>query len=144
MKTRTCFANNWTNSGANTKDMELNTEALHAACREVAKTTLWKPDGEKKRPEKEIDALAEKYYRIAHVQLQFITEQNRDPNLLVRAVRYLAHTHALPPMGKDTEWFSDMLGVLIELACPNTGLPPKGKAFITDLRRGLSAKLKME
>jgi hypothetical protein len=73
---------------------------------------------------KEIDALAEKYYRIAHVQLQFITEQNRDPNLLVRAVRYLAHTHALPPMGKDTEWFSDMLGVLIELACPNTGLPP--------------------
>ena len=52
--------------------------------------------------------------------------------------------YALPPMGKDTEWFSDMLGVLIELACPNTGLPPKGKAFITDLRRGLSAKMKME
>ena len=48
------------------------------------------------------------------------------------------------PTSKDTEWFLDMLGVMIELACPNTGLPPKEKAFITDLRRGLTAKLRME
>jgi hypothetical protein len=35
-----------------------------------------------------------------------------------------------------------MLEVLIELACPNTGIPPAGKDFVTDLRKGLSAKLK--
>jgi hypothetical protein len=46
-------------------------------------------------------------------------------------------------MGKDTRWFLDMLDVLVELACPNTDLPRGGAAFIADLRRGLSAKLKI-
>jgi hypothetical protein len=123
--------------------MELNTEALHAACLEVARATLWNPDSEKKSTEKKIEALAEKLHTVALHHLEFITETNRDPNLLVRAVRYLAHTHAIPPMRDDTGWFLDMLQVLIELACPNTDLPPRGKAFIADLRRGLSAKLKI-
>ena len=123
--------------------MELNTEALHAACLGVARETLWKPKGEKKSTVKEREALAEKLHSIALTHLEFITEEGHDPNLLVRAVRYLAHTHAIPPMRDDTGWFVDILQVLIELACPNTNLPPKGKAFILDLRRGLSAKLKM-
>ena len=122
--------------------MELNTEALHAACLEVARETLWKPKGEKKTTVKEIGALAEKLHTVALHHVEFITEQGRDPNILVLAVRYLAHTHAIPPMRDDTGWFMDMLQVLIELACPNTDLPPRGKAFIADLRKGLSAKLK--
>lgn len=122
--------------------MELNTEALHAACRAVAKQTLWKPPGEKKTTEKIVETLAGQLYGIALDRLEFIATQGLDPNLLVRAVRYLAHTHAIPPMRNDTGWFVDMLEVLIELACPNTNLPRGGKAFVTDLRRGLSAKLK--
>ena len=122
--------------------MELNTEALHAACRAVAEQTLWKPAGEKKTTEKDIEALAGQLSDIALDRLEFITTQGRDPNLLVRAVRYLAHTHAIPPMRNDTGWFVDMLEVLVELACPNTNLPRGGKAFVVDLRRGLSAKLK--
>ena len=122
--------------------MVLNTEALHAACRAVAKETLWKPAGEKKTTEKEVETLAGQLYDIALGPLDFIIEQGRDPNVLVRAVRYLAHTHAIPPMRNDTGWFIDMLEVLIELACPNTDLPRNGKAFIADLRRGLSTKLK--
>ena len=126
----------------NTKNMELNTEALHAACRAVAEQTLWKAPGEKKTTEKEFEALTGQFYDIVLVQSEFVIEQGRDPNLLVRTVRYLAHTHALPPMGKDIRWFSNMLEVLVELACPNTNLPRGGKEFVTDLRRGLSAKLK--
>jgi hypothetical protein len=124
--------------------MELNSEALHAACVEIARSTLWKPPEEVQSTENEIEALAQEYYRHALNHVEFITEQGCDPNLLVRAARYLAHTHAIPPMRDDTGWFLDMLDVLVELACPNTGLPQKGKAFITDLRRGLSTKLKME
>jgi len=122
--------------------MELNTEALHAACLQVAGETLWTMKGEKKSTAKEIEDHAAKLKGIALHQLEFITEQGRDPNILVRAVRYLAHTHAIPPMRNDTRWFTDMLEVLLELACPNTSIPPRGKEFITDLRRGLSAKLK--
>ena len=68
--------------------------------------------------------------------------EHRDPNLLIRAVRYLAHTHAVPPMGKDTRWFFGVLDVLVKLACPNTGLPRRGTGFVSDVRRGLSANLK--
>src|SRR6266581_1780778 len=111
-------------------DMELNTEALHAACLGVARETLWKPKGEKKSTVEEIGALAKKLHTVALLHVEFITEQGRDPNILVRAVRYLAHTHAIPPMRDDTGWFVDMLEVLIELACPNTGIPPRGKDFV--------------
>ena len=123
--------------------MELNIEALHAACLGVARETLWKSKGEKKSTVKEIEAHAAKLQVVALHHLEFIAEQGRDPNILVRAVRYLAHTHAIPPMRGDTGWYTDMLEVLIELACPNTDLPPKGKDFVADLRKGLSAKLKV-
>ncbi|MGH9548085.1 MAG: hypothetical protein ACRD3W_01875, partial [Terriglobales bacterium] len=83
--------------------MVLNTEALYAACRAVAEQTLWKTTREKKTTKKEIEALTERFYTSTIVHLDFIIEQHRDPNLLVRAVRYLAHTHALPPMGKDSK-----------------------------------------
>lgn len=122
--------------------MGLNTETLHAACLGVAREKLWKPKGEKKSTVKEIESLAEKLHTVVLHHVEFIIEQGRDPNILVRAVRYLAHTHAIPPTRDDRGWFVDMLQVLIKLACPNTNLQPGGKAFITDLRKGLSAKLK--
>jgi hypothetical protein len=123
--------------------MPLNSEGLHAACVEIARTTLWRPKEEVQPTEEDVEALAAQYVEHALRRIDFVTGQGRDPNLLVRAARYLAHTHALPPMGNNTGWFPEMLDVLIELACPNTGLPRQGKAFMADLRRGISEKLKM-
>jgi hypothetical protein len=62
----------------------------------------------------------------------------RDPNLIVRAVQYLALTHAIPPMRDDTSWFQDMLAVLIELACPNCGATPELEPFFRDVERGIA------
>ena len=50
--------------------------------------------------------------------MQFVDGQGRNPNLIVRAVRYLGGSHAIPPMRGDTRWFEEMLAALIELACP--------------------------
>ena len=83
--------------------MELNIEALHAACLGVAREKLWKPKGEKKSMVKKIEALAKKLHSVALTHIGFIIEQRNDPNLLVRAVRYLAHTHAIPPMRDSTQ-----------------------------------------
>lgn len=120
--------------------MELNSEALYAACLDAARSALWRKPP---RTPQEIEALAQQFCAIALDHCEFITEQSRDPNLLVRAVRYLAHTHALPPMEFDTRWFRDMLEVLVELACPNAGLPPGGETFLKDLRTGLKEKAKV-
>ena len=123
--------------------MELNTEALLAACHETAKITLWQPVDEKQPTEEEVEDLAEAFYAMSKTHLDYISEQGYDPNILVRAVRYLGHTHAIPPMKDDARWFGDMLEVLIEIACPNVNLPRKGEDFLEDLRHGLSAKAKI-
>ena len=119
--------------------MELNSEALYAACLDVARSTLW---SEPPNPSDEIDALAHRFYAIAISHSEFIADQSRDPNLLVHAIRYLAYTHAIPPMKSDTRWFQDMLEVLVELACPNSNLPPAGKNFLREIRTGLKEKAK--
>jgi hypothetical protein len=124
------------------RQRELNGEALHAACIETARRVLWQPKEKKQPTENEVEVMAKRFEREALHHLEFVVSQRRDPNLLVRAVRYLAYVHAMPPMRDDICWFSDMLDVLVELACPNAGLPPRGKEFVTDIRRGLSGKLK--
>lgn len=63
---------------------------------------------------------------------------DRDPNLIIRAVLYLPHTHAIPPMRDDTSWFQDMLAVSVELACPHCGTTADLKAFFGDLEEGIA------
>ena len=115
--------------------MELNRDELKAACYEVATNTMWDL-----RPVDvdSIQAVAAKFFQIAESHGQFVTEQGRDPNLLIRAVRYLNHVHAMPPMRDDTRWFDDMLQVLIGLACPDEEASAELEAFFQDIEQGIA------
>src|SRR5437763_15709436 len=97
--------------------MELDRTALRNACRDVARTTMWDTQPVDVTA---IETLADRFLTIALDHQDFVFGQGRDPNLITRAVRYLAHSLAIPPMKDDTQWFEDMLAALIELACPNT------------------------
>ena len=85
-----------------------------------------------------IEAVAEQFFKITEEYKDFVTEQGRDRNLIVHAVRYLADKHAIPPMRDNTQWFSDMFEVLIELACPNTGATRKSCEFLRDVEDGIA------
>lgn len=116
-------------------DMKLNREELKAVCYEVATNTMW---AQRPVDVASIEAVSARFFKIAQEQEQFVTELDRDPNLIVRAVRYLNHAHAMPPMRDDTQWFYDMLRVLIELACPDTGASPELEAFFRDIEEGIA------
>ena len=84
-----------------------------------------------------IDA-ADRLFNIAVEHEEFVVSQGRDPDLITRAVSYLAHTHAVPLTRDDTRCFSYMLNVLIELACPDAGKPEQFEAFYRDVREGVA------
>ena len=109
---------------------------LHKACFEVALTTKWaqKPVGAA-----EIQALSDRFYGIALSQVSVPLEI--DLSLISRAVRYLANTHAMPPMDDDTSWFRNMLQAVLEIARPNTGIEEENKQFLRDMRRGIGEAL---
>jgi hypothetical protein len=113
----------------------LDREALKAACFDVARTTMWD-----RRPidVASIDAVAGSCFSIALDYLDFVQGQSRDPNLVTRAVMYLSRIHAIPPMRSDTTWFSDMLAVLIELACPNAQGAAESESFYRDIEEGIA------
>jgi hypothetical protein len=113
----------------------LDQSRLRAACFEVARTTLWS-----RRPTDvlAIQSLADTFFARAVEYEEFVSGQERDPNLITRAVEYLGHTHAIPPMRDDASWFGDMLAVLIELACPNCGAESSAEDFYQDIEFGIS------
>ena len=116
--------------------MKLNREELKAACYEVATNTMWE-----RRPidVASIEAVAAQFFKIAEDHEEYVVELGRDPNLIIRAVRYLNHVHAMPPMRDDTDWFYEMLQVLVELACPNTAGSPELEAFYRDIEEGIAS-----
>lgn len=115
--------------------MGLDEQTLRAACYEAARATMW---ARKPIDVREIEELAETFEKIARSHSEQIAEQGRDPNILVRAVQYLAGTHAVAPMGKDTSWFGDMLEALLELACPTATLDEKTGLFLKDVEEGIA------
>jgi hypothetical protein len=64
-----------------------------------------------------------------------------DKPLLARAVLYLAHVHAIPPMGDNTEWLTNMLTAVLEVARPNTGVEEEDKQFLRDMLSGINSLL---
>ena len=60
-----------------------------------------------------------------------------DIPLVTRAVNYLEQAHAIPPMGEDTEWFSNMLYAVIEIARPHSSLSGEGRLFLRDMLHGV-------
>jgi hypothetical protein len=122
--------------------MDFDQNQLKAACLDIARNTMWE-----RRPVDSADILAhaESLYRIAQDHKEFVIGQGRDPNLITRAVRYLGHTHAIPPMREDLQWFFDMLTALIELACPNTSATKQDEMFYRDVEAGIAlARLEYE
>ena len=85
-----------------------------------------------------IDAVAAKFFSIALYYGDFVHGQDRDPNLIARAVAHLGRIHAIPPMRGDTMWFSNMLAVLIELACPNALGSKESEPFYRDIEAGIA------
>jgi hypothetical protein len=113
----------------------LDSEALKTACFLLAKNTKWE-----RRPVgvHSIKRLANQFFEIAKDYEEFVSGQERDPNLITRAVLYLSNVHAVPTMQENTVWFSSMMDVLIELACPNTQSPLETEAFYKDIEEGIS------
>lgn len=115
--------------------MPLDRESLFNACYAVARQTKWE-----RRPVdvEYIADLAREFLRIAEQHEEFVTGQQRDPELITRAVAYLASVHAIPPMRDDTRWFEDMLAALIELACPNSIVGREEESFFRDIEEGIA------
>ncbi len=114
--------------------VELDHNALRTACFEAARKTM--ADSRPTDLEK-IQRLADIFLRLAMQHMARITEQGRDPRILVRAVSYLARTHAIPQMHDGTEWFFFMLRALVELSCPEKELDGEATAFLEDLAEGI-------
>lgn len=112
--------------------------ALNDACTDLAKRVLWSPQGASNDV---IETLAAKFENEALFHLEFITGQGRDPNLLTRAILYMAEAHAIPPMGTDIEWCRNMLSCLVELAVPNAVLSKEGSGFLVDVQVGITQSM---
>ena len=91
---------------------------LLAACCEIARVTSWKQKDPQSTSLDSIATKAEHYKQIALTHVEWLEQNGIDPNELVAAVKYLG-IHAIPPMGDDEQWFTDMLEVIVQLFAPN-------------------------
>ncbi|MDB5601184.1 MAG: hypothetical protein JWN71_3228 [Xanthobacteraceae bacterium] len=106
---------------------------LEEACFELARTTKWV---QKPIDAAEIQAQASRFAEIAKV---WISEPlDIDLPLITRAIRYLSQAHGMP-RGDNIYWFEDILGTLIEIARPNTGLDERGREFLQDMADGINS-----
>lgn len=85
-----------------------------------------------------IQKLADTFYTFCLEHICRLKALGRDPNIVVRAVKYLAATHAIQPMHDSTEWFFFMLRALLELACPEKVDQKDSLEFLSDIEEGLS------
>jgi hypothetical protein len=113
--------------------VQLDQEALNSACFSLAKSNKWA-----RRPidANSIENLAKRLADIASHHIEYLQGQDRDPNIVVRAIRYIEHITSYP-WGDDTGWVSNVLEALIELACPNTQSHPEFEAFYRDIEEGI-------
>jgi hypothetical protein len=115
--------------------MELDQSKLQQACFKTARAILW---AQQPVAVTRIQELAEIFYKDALGYEQFIADQNRDPNLITAAVKYLCNHHAIPPLSGDSKWFNDSLVMLIELCCPNQDSESNEEEFFKELEIGIS------
>ena len=113
---------------------KINQKELKIACYEVAKNIKW---AMKPVDVKDIEELANKLEKDSLFYLEFIETQGRDPDLLIRAIRYIGHSLTFPSESTDISWFGEVLGTLIEIACPNTILNKEIGLFLDDLEEGI-------
>ena len=114
--------------------MKLHESMLHIACFKLARNRLWQMrliDAE------EVECLADSFYEIAINHIELIGSKNRDPNLLVRAVRFLELIDGNSLTEDDAQWFQQSLSMLIELACPSIRHTDESCEFLEDLESGI-------
>ena len=66
---------------------------------------------------------------------------NYDVALITRAVRYLSHVHAVPPMDEDMQWLENMLDAVLEIARPVTDINGEARYFLQDMAQGINQSL---
>lgn len=115
---------------------------LQAACYEVARSTGWNPSDALAGSLDAMTPMVRRYVAIAKTHEARLAEEGVDPTALIRAVRYLAHAHAMPPMGEDERWFADMLEVLMGLIAPDSAPTDAAREFITDLRQAIDRQIR--
>lgn len=116
---------------------QLQKGALNDACRRVAEQVLWTPAGTSADL---VETLASKFQEIAERNDEFIIGQDEDPNIITRAVGYMADVHAVPMTTTVAmQWFDATLSCLVELAVPNSVVSRISLPFFDDLRRGIEA-----
>lgn len=99
----------------------LDRKALEKACRQVADNTMWNtpnPTGFSDIiTSEEVEEVVAHYFKFASDVAKNVREAEGDPNLVTRAVDYLAGL-AIPPIRDDMRWFRESLRAIAELACP--------------------------
>ena len=102
-------------------------DGLSEACRETARVVLSKKGNSSSDL---VETLAEKYYEIAESHQDFVSSELDSDAVIEHAVRYIAHVHASPLVGTDTDWFRDTLAALMKLAVPDTELTVEAGKFL--------------
>ncbi len=114
----------------------LDYNELRTACHEIALRAMWE-----RLPLdlSNLEPLSEKLFIEARSYEEFITGVSRDPNMIIRAVRYLSYVHAIPPMRDDIIWFTNSMTVLLELACPIINVAHAGaEQLFKDIEDGIA------
>lgn len=118
--------------------VEVDLPALQIACRTSARQALW---SEKTTPELAVAKLSREFLQLAADHVITVTESGRDPNMVTRAINYLAYTHVAPSAVEARWWFNEMLTCLLELAVPSMIQTPESSAFLLDVQEGLAGSI---
>ncbi|MFC5462675.1 hypothetical protein [Massilia niabensis] len=113
--------------------MEFRQGALSEACHGLARCVY---PGSMQVSSDIAETLAHQFEKIALRHVDFVVGQGRDPNLITRAVHYLAEAHGLQHRGSDPTWFGQMLACLIELAVPTSMYGGDALDFLSDIQQG--------
>lgn len=119
----------------NGRNIKLDLTSLQESCRRLSLSVLW---SQRNHSSDIVETMTNRFVDACVRYSEYIQSQGRDPNMLTRAVLYVDHTHAIPPLGTDISWFHSMLSCLIELAVPNTDQDAESKKFLDDVAVGIA------
>jgi len=118
---------------------DLHENALRTACRAVVQETLWQnPDPRSVRDIVDEDQIArtlEGYFFLARQEADCLAGHNLDPNIVTRAVLFLAEEYAISPMKDDLLWFGWTLNALVSLVIATRVTSRGSPAFLSDLKQ---------
>ena len=119
--------------------MSLNLNDLRNACINVAKART-SISGAGLTSPGTAAILSEQFYEIAAECAKECFDLNRDPGLVNRAVWFLSQIKTHSAQNKDVAWFENCLGILLEMAFPDSDLVQNGRGdFLGHLYRRFHA-----